>query len=316
MKLYNSISSVLVATIFLFVCFCGVSSTSLFAANNLRIMTCNVRVTGLPSDTKYPERVWENRRDFCVKTIKSKHPDIFCLQETIYDSYEYFKKKFKGYHSFGFEGPEMDPYTEGYHYISKNVIFFRESKFEIVAEGTYWLSDTPLIAGSISWESKRARHCNWVRLKDKKTGKEFRVLNIHLDHKKEAAKLEQMKLIMQESAQYAIPQIICGDFNSGIDNLPILYVREQKGWKEMYEDIHGVDEAGFTYHGFRGETYKPKKKNNHRIDFIFYNEGKNTSIEVQEASIIKDYKPTKTLDKVVKMYPSDHYFLMADFQLN
>ena len=90
-----------------------------------RVMTCNIRITGLEADAPYPERVWENRRNLCVNTILKRKPDFFCLQEVIYDSYEYFKKRCSAYSSYGFVGPEMDAYSEGYHNIGKNVIFFR-----------------------------------------------------------------------------------------------------------------------------------------------------------------------------------------------
>ena len=83
-----------------------------------RVMTCNIRITGLEADDPYPERVWENRKDLCIKTIRDEKPDFFCLQEVIYDSYEYFVEKFgKDYYYYGFVGPEMDPWTDGYHFI-------------------------------------------------------------------------------------------------------------------------------------------------------------------------------------------------------
>ena len=155
-----------------------------------RVMTCNIRITGLEADAPYPERVWENRRDLCVETILSRRPDIICLQEVIYDSYAYLKEKLRGYVPYGFAGPEMDPYTEGYHFIGKNVIFFRRDRYEFVSAGCYWLSETPLIGGSCSWNTTRARHCNWVRLRDKRSGRELRVLDVHLDHKSDEARRE------------------------------------------------------------------------------------------------------------------------------
>ena len=272
-------------------------------AGQYRIMTCNIRITGLEEDAPYPERVWENRRDLCVKTIRERKPDMFCLQEVIYDSDKWFEEKFKDYFAYGFPGPEMDPYTEGYHFIGKNVIFFRKDRFDFVSAGGYWLSETPLIGGSMSWGTARARHCNWVRLRDRKTGKEFRLLDVHLDHKSDPARKEQIKVVMADCAQYPadLPQIICGDFNSGIENEPIQYIKSQDGWKEMYEAVHGEGEAGFTAHSFLGDGYAPKK--NRRIDFIFYR----GNVTVLDAEIVKDH--------VGKMYPSDHYFVLADFKL-
>ena len=267
-----------------------------------RVMTCNIRITGLEADDPYPERVWENRKDLCIKTIRDEKPDFFCLQEVIYDSYNYFVEKFgKDYYYYGFVGPEMDPWTDGYHFIGKNVIFFRKDRFDWVSAGCYWLSETPTLAGSVSWETNRARHCNWVRIRDKKTGREMRLVNTHLDHKSDAARREQIKMIMEECALYQadMPQILCGDFNAGIKSAPIQYIRTQDGWKEMYEDIHGPAEAGFTCHSFLGEGHKPGR----RIDFIFYR----GPLRTLDAEIMKNH--------VGNMYPSDHYFVKADFKL-
>ena len=133
-----------------------------------RVMTCNVRITGLPEDDTAGRR-WEDRRDACLKAIRMYRPDVICMQEVIYDSYNYFKEKFSDYVAYGFAGPEMDPYTEGYHFIGKNVIFFSKKRYEFVSSGCYWLSETPLAAGSCSWNTMRARHCNWVRLRDRKS---------------------------------------------------------------------------------------------------------------------------------------------------
>lgn len=268
-----------------------------------RVVTCNIRITGLEADAPYPERLWENRRDLCVETILSRRPDIICLQEAIYDSYAYLKEKLRGYVPYGFAGPEMDPYTEGYHFIGKNVIFFRRDRYEFASAGCYWLSETPLVGGSCSWNTTRARHCNWVRLRDKRSGRELRVLDVHLDHKSDEARREQIRMVMDECAQYApdFPQILCGDFNAGIDSAPIGYIRTVDGWREMYESVHGPGETGFTAHAFKGEEYKPKKS--HRIDFIFYR----GDVEVCDAEIVRDRKGA--------MYPSDHYFLFSEFTL-
>ena len=273
------------------------------AADEYKIMTCNIRITGLEADAPYAERVWENRRDLCVNTILKRKPDFFCLQEVIYDSYAYFKEKCKKYTSYGFAGPEMDPYTEGYHFIGKNVIFFRTDKFEFVGSGCYWLSEDPLISGSMSWETNRARHCNWVRLRDKRTGKEFRILDIHLDHISDAARREQIKIIVRECEQYSkdFPQILCGDFNAGIKSAPIKYIHAQDGWKEMYEDIHGMGEYGYTCHAFLGPNHK--SKSNRRIDFIFHR----GNVQTLSCDVVTDH--------VGNMYPSDHYFIEANFRI-
>ena len=197
-------------------------------------------------------------------------------------------------------GPEMDPYTEGYHFIGKNVIFFSKKRYEFVSSGCYWLSETPLAAGSCSWNTMRARHCNWVRLRDRKSGAEFRVLDIHLDHKSDDERREQMKMIVGECAQYAdgFPQIICGDFNPGIENAPVACLRDA-GWQEAYEAVHGPGEAG-TPLSWVQRPITEKERAPHRL---YLRAGQ---IPVTRAAEI-------LRDKADGLYPSDHYFLMSDF---
>ena len=264
------------------------------------VMTANIRVTGLEADDQ-PGLRWDDRKAICRDVILSRKPDIICMQEVIYDSYEYFKKELKGYTGFGFEGPEMDPYTEGYHFIAKNVIFYKTSRYEMLGAGGYWMSEDPLVGGSLSWESARARHTNWLRLRDKVTGEVFRILNTHLDHISEDARQAQAKLIIHEASQYAedFPQILCGDFNSGIKSVAIHSIKAA-GWKEMWEGINGEVEYGFTAHGFKADT---KKKPGRRIDFIFAH-GPVTPLS---AEIVTDHPKG--------IYPSDHYFLVSEVRI-
>jgi hypothetical protein len=72
------------------------------------------------------------------------------------------------------------------------------------------------------------------------------------------------------------------------------------GWKESYETIHGVKEAGFTGHEFQGIHYE-KASSKGRIDYIWYR----GMLKPLDAAIIRD--------DVKGKYPSDHFFLQADF---
>lgn len=265
-----------------------------------RVMSANIRVTGLEADNvKY--RHWDDRKQYMIDVIRSNKPDVVMMQEVIYDSYAYCKQQLKEYIAFGFEGPEMDPYTEGYHFIGKNVIFFRRDRYELVSAGCYWLSEDPTIAGSISWNTNRARHANWVRVKDRKTGKEVRLIDIHLDHKSQEAKVNQAKMIVREAAQYLpdFPQIICADFNSHKHHEQVVHFTTN-GWTDCYDALHDGKEFGRTAHGFLG---KNNPKPGARIDYIL-TKGAAKAISCE---MITDHKG--------EMYPSDHYFMIAEIEL-
>lgn len=263
-----------------------------------KVLSCNIRVA-LPEDEAKGVG-WPQRKAICIEVIKKQKPHIICLQEVLKIQAEDLKKAFPKFQLLGFDGPEMDAHKEGYHGIAKNPIMFSTERYELINAGGYWLSETPLVAGSKSWDTARARHANWVRLKDKTSGKEFRVVNLHLDHVSGKAKIEGAKMVVEESAQYQIdfPQLLTGDFNTRFDSEVFKAVRGH-GWKESYETVHGAGEAGHTGHEFQGVKYD-KAATKGRIDYIWYR----GDIKPTAAAVVKDAVGGK--------YPSDHFFLGAE----
>lgn len=273
------------------------------AKGNLKVMTANIRVD-LETDAK-KGLGWSDRREACLHVIKQQKADVIGFQEVLKNQFLDLKENLKDFWGIGFDGPEMDQHATGYHGIAKNPIFFRKKRFELLTAGGYWLSETPLKAGSISWDSARARNASWVRLLDKFTGKEFRVINLHLDHINKEAKRKQIEVVLEESAQYPsdFPQILVGDFNAS-EETPVIESVFKHGWKDSYTAIHGDEDPGHTVHLFKGDQYE-KKDISKKIDFIFT---KGERIKSIASSIVKDaYKG---------QYPSDHYFVEATLTLS
>lgn len=267
-----------------------------------RVLSCNIRVA-LPDDEAKGVG-WPQRKDLCFDVIKKYSGSIICLQEVIKVQAGDFEKAFPKFCLFGFDGPYMDAHPEGYHWVAKNPILFDATRYDLTAGGTYWLSETPLVAASKSWGTARARHANWVRLKDKRSGKEFRVINLHLDHVSDEAKIGQTRLVLQESDQYQdhFPQILVGDFNSKMTS-DVYAAVKQHGWTDSYAAIHGEKDPGYTAHAFEGTHYERGKLKGGKIDFVFCK----GAIKPMASTIIKDHRDG--------FYPSDHYFLSADVEL-
>lgn len=266
-----------------------------------RVLSCNIRVALPEDETKGVG--WPHRKDICIQVIKNQQPDIVGFQEVLRVQADDIRKAFPSFGLFGFDGPEMDAHPTGYHGIAKNPILFNKERYELLTGGTYWLSQTPLAAGSKSWETARARHANWVRLKERKTGKELRIVNLHLDHISDEAKKQQARMVAEESAQYpaSFAQVLTGDFNSRFDSLVLASLRTSD-WEESFETLHGQKEAGHTGHEFEGTAYT-KAASKGRIDYIWYR----GSIKPLQSKIIKDAIKGK--------FPSDHFFMLSDFEI-
>lgn len=266
-----------------------------------RILCCNIRVALLEDEVKGVG--WPQRKELCIKVIKKQKPDIICLQEVLKVQAEDFRNAFPGYMLLGFDGPEMDAHKEGYHGIAKNPILFKTDRYELLNAGNYWLSETPLIAGSKSWDTARARNANWVRLKDRKTNKDFRVINLHLDHISDKARAAQTQMVVNESMQYQkeFPQILTGDFNASIESQVFNSIK-MNGWIDSFKSFIRNDSPIFTYHAFEGRNYS-KGDPLRKIDYIF----SKGNIQSLSSKIIRDHDQGR--------YPSDHFFLSADFKL-
>lgn len=267
-------------------------------SGRLKVLTCNIRVD-LPEDSVKGVG-WLQRKQACIEVIKKQKADIISFQEVLENQFLDLKEAMSEYFGFGFDGPEMDVRKNGYHGIAKNPIFFSKKRFDLLTGGTFWLSETPLVASSISWGSARARHAVWIRLYDKLTKKQFRVINLHLDHVSDEAKINQISIVLEEADQYRsdFPQILTGDFNVTSDSVVVGQVMKF-GWKDSFVVKSEDDKLQGTAHGFKGESKEKMKK----IDFIFMKGGINAIRSV----VLKDtYKG---------QLPSDHYFVSAELIL-
>ena len=264
------------------------------------VLTCNIRVA-LPEDDATGNG-WRARRELCLAVIRAQQPDLIGFQEVLREQMEDLERGFPDFGAFGFAGPEMDARREGYQGIAKNPILYSKQRYEQVSAGGFWLSETPHLPGSLSWESARARHVNWLRLRERATGREFRILNTHLDHEGQRAREEQMKLILAEAAVYApdFPQIFTGDFNARASNA-VVKLALDAGWTSTFLAAPEPRDEGFTGHAFLGPAYKLKSAapGSAAIDHILTR----GPVATQARRIIRDSRDGR--------YPSDHYFVSA-----
>ena len=115
-------------------------------------------------------------------------------------------------------------------------IYWRKDRFEKVDGGHFWLSETPVEAGSMAWDTSLPRMATWVRLKDKaKEGKPVLWINTHFDHMGKLARIESAKLVRDRLGELGTDcsLIVTGDFNAGEGSEP---------YKAMF-GLRGNDES-------------------------------------------------------------------------
>jgi endonuclease/exonuclease/phosphatase family metal-dependent hydrolase len=268
-----------------------------------RIVTCNI-LLDLPEQHGTPADWNLYRRAACMQVIQSRHPDIICVQEMGRSQNEDFIKAFPGFIAFGYPDPYVDRNPKRFQSI-KNVILYSRERYEQTGAGTYWLSNTPLIAGSRLPGTKLPRHVTWLRLRERQTGREFRVLTTHFALE-QPIRVQEANLLVAEAAQYSsdFPQILTGDLNATATAAEIRVLRDA-AWIDTFEDVHEHVEPQNRDTGTTGVATsrdtnpgEPRK-----IDYILYR-GK---VKSSAAEIIRD--------RVNGHAPSDHNFVSADVEL-
>jgi len=255
----------------------------------MRIMTCNIRC---PWTDDGPNN-WDHRKGLCCDVIASREADVVCLQEAFREQLLDVLAAMDAYDWFG-----ICDRPDGPHPL--NAILYRREAFERISAGGYWLSQTPHVPGSLSWDSACIRVANWVRLADRASGRELRIVNTHLDHVSQVARENQARLLNEDAAAYPAdyPQILTGDMNATGDN-PAVASLLTGGWCDTYRAANGDESPGVTFHEFLGERCAVDYG---KIDWIVTRGG----MRATAAEIVRDSRDGR--------FPSDHYFVSADVE--
>ena len=182
-----------------------VAFTACGSAPTLNVMTFNMRYDN-PEDG---ENNWRFRRERAAEVIVSHDIDVFGTQELLVNQLNDLKELLPGYAAVGVgreDGAEAGEFS---------AVFFKRDRFTPLESGTFWLSETPEVAGSRGWDGACERVATWVVLRDK-SGREFLFINTHLDHVGQVARDEGVSLLMKRigSLRGERPVILTGDFNS------------------------------------------------------------------------------------------------------
>ena len=277
---------------------------------DMRVGTYNIRNGNCDKGTP---NAWEQRRSDLVALLRKMDLDAFGLQEAHPYQTGFLKKALPEYAMVGEYRNANRRSGEG------SPVFYRKSRFDAVKSGTFWLSETPDVPGSKSWETACPRVCSWVLLKDKKTGKAFCFANTHTDHKSALARKEGMLLIirrMKEFAPLGTPIVFTGDHNCHEGSEPAravanllkdsIYATETppKGpWRTLNAWQWRDKESSCAQ-----ELKKKLEKRswwNKRIDYIYVSK----SVKVKSHEVRPDARPG------AKLYPSDHFPVMATIEL-
>lgn len=169
----------------------------------LRVTSFNIRTA---TEADGPNQ-WVHRRDAVAAMLADRRPDVLGLQEARREQIDDILGRVEGY---AWVGDGRDGGGRG----EFCPIFYERRRFDLVEHGTFWLSDQP-DTPSKGWDGAFPRIATWGRFRDKRTGREFVMLNTHLDHRGEQARVEGARLIIRRltSLSDGAPIVLTADLN-------------------------------------------------------------------------------------------------------
>jgi endonuclease/exonuclease/phosphatase family metal-dependent hydrolase len=197
-------------------------------------------------------RSWQNRLQRLVKTVRKMNPDVMGIQEGLHGQVADLKMSLSDYDFYGFGRDDGD--TAGEY----TAIFFRKSRFMIDTKhrGIFWLSDTPDLAGSMTWGNKIPRICVWAYLIDRTSNRGMTIYNTHWDHQHQVSREKAAKMIasrIDQRERKNDPVVLLGDFNAAEGNHAVDFLagRNQE-WNnaltDTFDKLHKSQRERRTLH--------------------------------------------------------------------
>lgn len=250
---------------------------------SIDVLTFNIRFDN-PRDSA---NAWPHRAAMVAVFIDEQIPDLIGMQEVLWHQYEYLRTVVPGYGSVaagrddGLQGGEACP------------VFWRHGRFDRLADGTFWLSATPEVPGSIGWGAALTRISTWVRLYDRVTKDTLLFFNTHFDHISDSARVMSSGVLLEKVRELSGDNefIITGDFNAKPESLAIQRMTTSGFAVDSYT-ISETPPAGENY-TFNGWKDGP---GDGRIDYIFVRNGMKVSSHkthrvIEEGVFISDHWP-------------------------
>lgn len=258
---------------------------------NLRAMTYNVRYDN-PNDG---EHAWPNRREHVANTIRFQRPDLIGLQEARPGQLADLRDLLGG-----FEWLEAGR-SDGGHPGEYTVVGFDADRFDLLDDGTFWLSETP-DEPSVGWDADLPRLARHVRLHDGRTDRELVHVNTHFDHRGERARRKSAGILRRRSDDLAPegPLVLTADLNARPESEPYQVLVDGERPGRTHVDTHEV--STHPHHGPRTtmtdfHNLIPDK----RIDYVFGT----GDLDVVQHTVCSDTYNNGA-------YPSDHLPVVAD----
>jgi endonuclease/exonuclease/phosphatase family metal-dependent hydrolase len=251
-------------------------------------MTYNLRVS-VADDAEPP---WAVRREAVASMIRFHAPDVVGVQEALRPMLDDLDARLDDYTWVGHgRGADQNEHC---------ALFYRPPRLTLDRHDTFWLSTTPEVPGSRSWDAAYPRIATWATFTDNRSEQSLVVANTHFDHDSARARRESARLLGQrvDALAGSGPLAVIGDLNAPPRTPPYRLLVDPEGpalHDALYASLLPHHGPVATFNGFDDEVHPGE-----RIDYVFV-----------RGPLIVQRHGTLT-DRWNGHFPSDHCPVVAD----
>ncbi|GMH30656.1 hypothetical protein Nepgr_032499 [Nepenthes gracilis] len=298
---------------------------------SVTVMTFNLR-DDQPKDST---NSWEKRKELCISVITSYSPTILCTQQGVKSQLDYLQQGLPGYGLCGISRKGAEDVSDEHC-----AIFFDKDKVELIEGGTFWLSESPSIAGSMSWGAVVPSIATWaisfflllLLLKGiEPPGFSFQIVNTNMDEFSHRARRRSALLTWQHIASLppSLPVVYCGGFNTQKESTTGRFLLGRSREHGIVGDMRDAWPNAQTrknvslirtYHGFKGDKQGAleflklifralclcwdRQTQDLHVDWVLFRGRSLTPVFCEVVT-----------DNIDGNYPSSHYPVFAEFML-
>lgn len=266
--------------------------------SELRLATYNIHFldVSLGGRLDWGPLNWENRRNAVDDIVKSLDADLIAFQEV--ESYvgddpterndqkDWLSERSQKFDVAACGDPPVFPNSQP--------IFYRSARLRLLDEGFEFFSPGDGHLSSISRFAGYPDVVTWARFADRSSGKKIRVYNLHLhflNSRQRQKSAVQVTNLVRAAQQTGDTVFVLGDLNARA-NSPTAEILRSGG-------LNFVETKGSTFHFNVGLNITSP------IDHVLHSA---SAVAVGASRVIRD--------RPGRIWPSDHYPVVADFVLN
>lgn len=244
--------------------------------NEVNIATFNMRCD-VPEDD--PSNNWANRIPRIAQYITEQGLDVVATQELVGTQDSTLLAT-------------LPDYAEIKALDGVNAILYRSSQVKVLRTGYFSLSENPDSIGKKGWDAAFPRFALWAVMQHRSSGKQFVLLNTHLDHIGAVNRREGAKLIISQLKNIAgnMPMIVTGDFNAD-EHSEAYGILTRDNLVDAYKVAKHRYGTPYTWHNYGRLSLSERSK----IDFVLVSKGVKvmscTIPQEQPGAMLSDHSP-------------------------